>query len=558
MDSAERLTGRAARLLAATLCGALCLAFFFRGQIGNGFTLLLGDRHDGVIALSILEHWYNVLRGLEPWDRTAYFWPVPGTLGYNDGYLLFGLIHAGFRAAGLDPFLSGELVNVATRALGFAATLLLGRRALGLPFGWALLGAALFTISNNLFIRASHVQLFSVSFVPVLGLLAHGALRALWEGRRTALLGWGAGFGLWFAAMLLTGFYMAWYSAFLGGALLLAWLAVAGAGARRHLLAAVRAQWLPLAGVLMLAAAANLPFLGLYLPKAAETGMHPWTDVIRNAPEPIDLIHVGQHNLLWGWLVRALNDAFRPGFPDWSERMTGLPPLLLASYLAALAWLARGPALAPAWLTPGRLALLRALGLASLLTWLLTLQVGGVTAWSLVYQYVPGGKAPRVVARYQLFITLAVIVLAMAFLAARRWPRPVTAALVALLLLEQANGYAPLFLDRPLENGRLAAVPPPPPGCRAFYVSAARTESRFGEAVADPYNHNTEAMIVAGVWHIPTVNGISTFNPPGWPDGIPEDPGYLPAVEAYAKAWGVTGLCALDLRRFRWSGPEER
>jgi len=544
-----------ARALAATLCGALCLGLFFRGQIDNGFTLLLGDRYDGVIALSILEHWYNVLRGIEAWDRTAYFFPVPASLGYNDAYLVFGLLHAGFRTLGADPFLSGELVNMAARAIGFAAALALGRRVFGLDFGWALLGAALFTISNNLFIRGSHMQLFSVSFVPLLALLAHGALTALWQGRRAALLGWGAGFVLLFAAMLLTGFYMAWFSAFLGSALLPAWLLVAGGAARRRLLVALRAQALPLAGLLGLALLANLPFLTLYLPKAAETGMHTWDKVLIHVPAPMDMINVGQDNLLWGWLVRALNAAFRPGARAWSERMTGLPPVLLVTYAVALAWLASGPALPPA-----RLALLRALGLASLVTWLLTIQIGGVTAWSLVYAYVPGARVPRVVARYQLLITLPVIALAMAFLASRRWPRAATAALAALLLLEQVNGYAPLFLDRPLENGRLEAVPPPPAGCRAFFVSAARTESRFGEALIDPfyYNHNTEAMIVAAVRHIPTVNGLSTFNPPHWPAGIPEDPAYLAAVEAYASAWGVTGLCALDLQRMTWSGPEQR
>ena len=73
-------------LLVAFACAA-CLAVFFRGQLMDGFTLLLGDRHDGVIQLSILEHWRNVIRGTEAWNRTAFFWPVPGTLGYNDGYL---------------------------------------------------------------------------------------------------------------------------------------------------------------------------------------------------------------------------------------------------------------------------------------------------------------------------------------------------------------------------------------------------------------------------------------------------------------------------------------
>lgn len=536
------------------LAAILCVGFFFRHQLANGFTLLLGDRHDSVIALSILEHWVSVLAGRSAWNLTDYFFPVPGTLGYNDGYLIFGLLQAGFRTAGADPFLGGELVNMAMRLVGFLGTYALGRRMVGLGWGWALLGAAIVTISNNLYIRGSHAQLFSVGLVPVLALLLHGMLAALLEGRRAAMLRWGAGFALGFAACLMTGFYMAWYFAWCGGTMLLAWLAVAGRPARRRLVDAMRAQAVPLLGLGVLACVAHLPFLSLYLPKAAETGMHPWADVLRHVPSPLDIIHVGEANYLWGWLVRGLNDAFRPGFPFWSERMTGMPPLLLLAFAAALLWLWRGGGEVP----PGRVALLRALAMAVLATWALCLQVGGVTGWSLVYGLVPGAKAARVVARYQIFLTLPVVLLAMAVLSAEAWrlPRLAVGLLCALLLAEEANGYAPLFLDRPLEAGRLAAVPPAPPGCRAFYVSAAREESRFGEEVANPYNHNTEAMLVAAIRHLPTINGISTFNPPFWPEAIPEDPRYLDQVRAYAAHWGVTGLCALDLRRFAWSGSE--
>jgi hypothetical protein len=249
-----------------------------------------------------------------------------------------------------------------------------------------------------------------------------------------------------------------------------------------------------------------------------------------------------------------MNGAFRPGFPFWSELMTGMPPLLLLVFAVSLLWLWRGGGEAP----PGRVAMLRALAIAVLVTWALSLQVGGVTGWSLVYRLVPGAKAARVVARYQLFLTLPVVLLAMAVLSAeaRRLPRLAVALLCGLLLAEEANGYAPRFLDRPLEAGRLAAVPPAPAACRAFYVSAARQESRFGEEVADPYNHNTEAMLVAAVRHVPTINGISTFNPPFWPEVIPEDPRYQAQVRAYAAHWDVTGLCALDLQRFAWSAPE--
>jgi hypothetical protein len=193
--------------------------------------------------------------------------------------------------------------------------------------------------------------------------------------------------------------------------------------------------------------------------------------------------------------------------------------------------------------------------LATGITWLLTLRIGDTTPWALVYAGFPGAKAARVVARYQIFLAVPVVALAIAFLASRTWPRLVVAVVVAVLLLEQGNAYAPLFLDRPLELARLKAVPPPPAGCRAFFVSAARTESRFGEAVADPYNHNTEAMIVAEVLGLPTINGISSFNPPHWPDGIPDDPAHRAAVAAYAKAWGIAGLCALDLQAMRWSMP---
>lgn len=555
-------------LLGALTCLA-CLAVFFRGQLADGFILLIGDRHDAVIALSIMEHWSKLLGGQAiAWDRTFYFHPVPATLGYNDGYLAFGLLVAAARAAGADPFLAGELANAGLRAVGFLGFHLLARRVLGVSFGWALLGAAVFTLSNNLYIRSSHAQLFSVSLVPMLGVLAHGAGSALLAGRRRALLAWGAAAVLWHAMMLLTGFYMAWYAVFLAAALLPAWVLLAGREGRARLGRGIARGWWALALLGALAVLANLPFLALYLPKARETGMHDYAGMVAQYTlAPLDILHVGERNLLWGWLVRALNDAFRPGFPAWSEQMTGLTPVLLLLFLAALASLWRGGGAAAGGAPAGSAAaapvpladpLLRALALATLLTWALTLRIGDASAWWLVYQYVPGAKAARVVARYQIFLVVPVLLLALAWLAAfarrqRRLAPALAVLLGAVLLAEQLNAYAPRFLDRPLELARLRAVPPPPAACRAFFVTAARSESRFGEEVANVYNHNTEAMLIAATLGLPTINGISTFNPPHWPGGFPPQPEYLEAVRRYAAAWNVAdGLCGLDLQRFAW------
>ena len=516
------------RLSSAARCwrspAPLCVGVFFRNQIANGFTLLLGDRHDAVIALSIMEHWRNVLAGAAEWSRTAYFHPVPGTLGYNDGYLLFGLVYAAFRAAGADPFLGGELTNMAMRAVGFLAMHAACRRVLGLSFGWSLLGAALFTLSNNLFIRASHAQLFSIGFLPALAVLLHGAGSALLArtARGAARMGRGLRAALRGAAddRLLHGLVLR----------LPVRRDLSRMAADRRRCAApgapsrLSAERLgPLALLAALALVANAPFLMLYLPKAAETGMHSWETALQHAPTPLDVLHVGEANLLFGWLVTLLNGVFRPDFPAWSERMTGLTPVLLLVFAASVVWLWRGAG----GMEPVRRAWLRALALASLATWALMLALrrrhrvvarlerraggqGGAGGGALPARAGdpgdrPGGAGPG-------------------GLGAAASGRGVMAPLAAVLLLEQANGYAPLFLDRPLELARLRAVPAPPAECRAFYVSAAREESRFGEAVEDPYNHNTEAMLIAAVLRLPTVNGISTFNPPGWPASWPGSP----------------------------------
>jgi hypothetical protein len=148
----------AIRTIAVAIVCAASVAFFFRNQISNGFTLLSGDRYDSIIILSIFEHWYNVARGLSRWSQTNYFYPVAGSLGYNDGYLIYGLIYACFRKMGFDPFIGYELVNVTVRLIDFQrfTWLLAGFWA---QLGLGPLGAILFTISNNLFMHVLHPQL---------------------------------------------------------------------------------------------------------------------------------------------------------------------------------------------------------------------------------------------------------------------------------------------------------------------------------------------------------------------------------------------------------------
>jgi hypothetical protein len=60
-------------------------------------------------------------------------------------------------------------------------------------------------------------------------------------------------------------------------------------------------------------------------------------------------------------------------------------------------------------------------------------------------------------------------------------------------------------------------------------------------------------MLISEQLSVPTVNGYTAHDPPGWRLANPERPGYLAEVAAWASSHGVrSGLCELDLGTMRW------
>ena len=545
---------RIARALIIVAVGALTVAFFFRYQISNGFSLLLSDRFDGFLELSILEHWYNVLQGKSYWNQTNYFYPVPGALGYNDGYFIYGLIYSVFRTGTIDPFLSGELVTITIRAIGFPAFYFACRVIFRLDWKWALLGAILFTISANSFIRANHQQLLGVSFVPLLALLLYGSIVSLGARSNVPLLAYGSAFILLLGSCLMTFFYMSWYFIFFCLATFTAWCAFAGRESVARLGTALRRHIAPLAVLAGLAVLANLPFLSLYLPKAAETGIHSYAEAFSFTPSLLDVVHL---NLLFDDLQDTIYAWFRPDLPSYSELSTGFSPALLVLFVCAVLFVCRKSDLNGA----DRTRFLRALAVATVATWAISLHFGRVSAWYAVYNLVPGAKAARVVARYQIFLTAPVIALAMVWLAAyakrlgasvKIVSVPILAAIAVGLMAEEIS-LAGLALDRPHELARLESVPSPPPTCKAFFVSAARPEQYQSPLIDGIYSHNADAMLIAEVKNLPTMNGFSTFVPPDWNLADPDSVSYPDRVRAYASKYGLHNLCALNLKTMSWS-----
>ena len=551
--------GRAQKLLGFTATLLAALAIFFHGQIENGFTVLTSDRFDGVIETAILEHWWNVLRGLEPWSATAYFYPAPDTLGYNDGYFLYGLIYAAPRALGIDPYLSSEIVNIVLRAIGFAGFYALLRhgvldRSGASPFAAfavSLLGALLFTISAGAAHQANHQQLLAVGFIPIAGLLLIRLLRHMAAGQRLGVLACGCGFAVFLSAWLLTAYYMAFFFTLFLCLTAATWAVGSRRAGRAAFLAQARAVRGPLLGVAAVQLVTLIPFLTVYLPKLRETGGQGLRDTMYYLAAPSDLFQLGRDNLVWGGVSTWLMHWLQPHAPEYSEHTVGFPYLMLAGFLLACLWLIRTRR-DPALRVP------RLLALVAVLTWLCVTHSHGVFPWKVIYTIMPGARGARVVVRIQIALVVPMLAVLMTLLA--RWHdslrhapgRLLLVPLGAALVLEQVNIDQPMVMDRAGELAVIRSVPPPPAGCPAFYVARARAGSNGSAEDNAIYSHNVDAMMIAELVHLPTINGFSTFNPPGWNFADPERPDYRDRVAAYARANAIPALCALDLRAFTW------
>jgi hypothetical protein len=196
-----------------------------------------------------------------------------------------------------------------------------------------------------------------------------------------------------------------------------------------------------------------------------------------------------------------------------------------------------------------------------IVAWLLTLQFWIVSPWALVFELVPGAKGLRTVSRYQLWLTLPFLLIAVAAwrhrasLLARS--KPWWAAAIALLLVaENLSAETPAQISRATQRAALFSIPRPPRDCTRFYVVAARADEPLyvNAELHGLYPHNVDAMLLAGLWAVPTINGFSTFNPPDWNFASPRAPDYNARAMTYARRHRLTGLCRLDMRQAQpWS-----
>lgn len=524
--------------LIVVLSGILVIAVFFRVQLYSHGEWDLGDQLDGLIAFSIIHHWYNVFHGIENWRTVGYFYPYANTLGYNDGYFLYGLIYTVLRLLKIKMFMASEWVNVIIRMIGFYSFFYLCYRKLGLNFFVCLLTASIFSLNTIAYQQGGHIQLLSVSFAPLLTIFIINYLEQLFVNQNIyRSIFWGCVGGIFYAAWMLTAFYMVWFYTLFSCIVLFMMMIYQY---RYKCFPIKKPPFIAIFIPFIVTFLVLIPFLITYLPVAHITGMHHYGDINLYTPGLFNIINSGNQNLVWGSILKF----FHMGD---GEAIVGYPFFFLVMLIASVVYSLKTS-------QSDLFIFYRLLAFTLIISFLISLSFSHHSFWYFVYQFVPGGKGIRVVYRYWIYLVFPMCVLLTYYLSKRiKWSfSPICFLIPVLLVLEQINTSSSTYLNTKKQQDFVNSIKTIPHQCRSFFV----TGSRYGKP--DPtlhaYWNNVDAMLISEITGIRTINGTSTFVPPDWNFDIIPATTYLERVKFYAKKHAIDEtLCLFDISTMKWN-----
>lgn len=545
----HRILWEAAATFAAWLIGAL---FFFSAQWTSGFNRVMGNTGDTRLLIYLSEQWFLVLRGAQPWRNPPFFYPAKGVLGYADTTLLYQVFFAPLRLLGAEPFLAFQLTIIAMSLMGFVCFVILVRKLFHAPLILALVGALVFTFANSLWVHEGSAQLFGIYFAPPIALVGLGAWRTR-QSRPLLSIFQGVLFGLLSSLFLFSTYYVAWFSMFAGIVVFFFCCVFAPRLMMTEIIGGLKTGWRSALAAVGGFVLGFIPFLITYVPVLHEFGSRKYGDALFYAAKWNDLINVGAGNLLWGGLLHNWWSA--PSGASYEVSYAITPILMLTVLVGVVAIL--GALLTGATRFTSSLRIAMALCCSTILFALLPINTQIGSLWVVVW-HLPGATALRAIDRLQVASSLlaALALVALGTEALRNWRRLQVSTvlrfggvlLLGVILAEQLNTTSATQMRRSAQVALLAGVPPVPSGCTSFFVTdSVRNHLKF-------YEYQTAAMMISQRVDLPTVNGYSGENPPGWNLGFPELPGYMALVQQWTATNGLTtGVCEFDLGTKLWN-----
>ena len=494
----------------------------------SGFARVQGDLSDARLNNYILEHGYRWLLRM-PGDRMLWsppmFFPTQNTGAYSDILLGVAPLYWPWRALGLAPDTSYQMWMLSVASLNYVLAVVCCRRLLHVDWPAAALGAFVFAFGSIRIAQLLHAQLIGqfywlIALYAIARLMARGSGASdpstptvrdwLWTGVIAACV----------VLQVYGGYYEGWFLAFV---LVLGVLWAFALPATRPALASLgRRVWKAAVVVLCLGALALVPLAQPYIHAARTVGLRPYGMVTAYLPRVSSWLFEGSASVLYGWVARY---PLFSAIPEPTEHHLGLGLATTAVACAGL-WHTRRQPLTQLMIV-----------CAATIVGLATYWPNGMSAWIIVYRFVPGAAAVRGVSRIALVLLVPAGV--GAALWAQRWQRrPLLVGGVALLMAAEQWQSLPAY-DKALARARVSAVAQAiPPDCPAFlYVPR--------EGQGDPWLYQTDAMWASMETGVPTVNGYSGNVPPGWTfyrnmEGSgSSDSAVTQALRAWASRWSI-------------------
>jgi len=425
-----------------------------------------------------------------------------------------------------------------------------------------LLAAALSLVFVNLSaiqMVDTHIQLTLVWLCP--GVIALG-WKAFQDTRRACL--WASACALSLAMLFFSTFYIPWFLTFFACVGTLLWvlsrcIKVSCVGSLKETLELRESFSVPsLRGLIgevlrhkkaiiafvLVFLIGLIPFLLLYLRVVLENNVWDYRSKVSGLPKLVDYVNIYHANYMWSWILRHCNLCTRD---CGVELRFGLPPFTMLFFLFSTGYFAAQRLRRKVMSQQACLALL--LGVSVLVCWALMLNVDGLSAWKLVHTFVPGATAIRAIFRFNVVLSMMVLLVLGVFLKEllsrrKRWAVPTVCVLTAMLFCEQLGKRPDQCQIQRDESVRLMdSIPVPPADARAFYVKSSNPS---------PVWTQITAFLIAQHFGLDTPNGYSGIWPRDWPMEDTLAPDYERMVYAWFNLEPPKGLYVLDLDSMEW------
>lgn len=532
------------------ICLLLSEIFFFRNILFSNY--LFGNNGDGRLTTILVEHWYNFFRGYEKFGELSMFYPTKNVLAYSDMFFFFGLIHSFFRILGLDMFNAYKYTLILVHVTGTISMFILLNRNFKLNKEWSLFGTVAFSFSSTYAQHLGHTQLMVCSMLPLFTIFIMKFIMFFNNTKRRRVYGFLV--ISWYILIL----YTAWYIAFFTTLFILIFLGVI---IFKIIIKKNKESYISIKKVLykirkeillyiIYTVILIIPFIKLYLPVLKRSGGYTYDNSVLYMPEIIDLINVGNHNLLLGNIIRKLRLSERILY----EQDMGFSIILLLSFiLFSISFFC--------FYKKKKLVkndlIFSSFVLAIMLSILVTIKISsnGVSLWYLIYKFFPGASSIRVPIRYFLYLTFPMSIATsimgnFIFSNIENKQKRIYIFILLFILLWgsniRKNGVDSTW-NRSKEKEYLLEMKIPPKECKVFYIVDS------GRKGLPEYIYQNSAFEIANYFKIKTINGNSSQFPDKW-FGIysPLDSNYFSSVYNWISEHNLKNVCAYDESSNSW------